>query len=59
MYNDCVDQAELYQEAMKYYANILNLYSPMVTRKIDEILKMGVPVSMICRATVSSGAKIP
>lgn len=48
MYNDCVDQAELYQEAMKYYANILNLYSPMVTRKIDEILKMGVPVSMIC-----------
>ena len=48
MYNDCVDQAELYQEAMKYYANILNLYSPMVTRKIDEILKMGVPVNMIC-----------
>lgn len=48
MYNDCVDQAELYQEAMKYYANILNLYSPMVTRKIDEILKMDVPVSMIC-----------
>ena len=36
-----------------------NLYSPMVTRKIDEILKMGVPVSMICRATVSSGAKDP
>ena len=48
MYNDCVNQAELYQEAMKYYANILNLYSPMVTRKIDEILKMNVPVSMIC-----------
>lgn len=47
MYNDCVDQAELYQEAMKYYANILNLYSPMVMRKIDEILKMGVH-SMIC-----------
>lgn len=48
MYNDCVNQAELYQEAMKYYVNILNLYSPMVTRKIDEILKMNVPVSMIC-----------
>ena len=48
MYNDCVDQAELYHEAMKYYANILNLYSPMVTRKIDEILKMNVPVNMIC-----------
>lgn len=48
MYNDCVDQAELYHEAMKYYANILNLYSPMVIRKIDEILKMNVPVNMIC-----------
>ena len=48
LYDDCVDQAELYQEAMKYYANILNLYSPMVDRKIDEILKMQVPVNMIC-----------
>ncbi len=48
LFNDCVDQAELYREAMKYYANILNLYSPMVARKIDEILKMNVPVSMIC-----------
>lgn len=48
MYNDCVDQEELYNEAMKYYANILNLYSPMVTKKIDQILKMNVPVNMIC-----------
>lgn len=48
MYNDCVDQEELYHEAMKYYANILNLYSPMVTKKIDQILKMNVPVNMIC-----------
>ena len=48
LFNDAVDKGELYREAMKYYANILNLYSPMVTRKIAEILKMGVPVSMIC-----------
>lgn len=48
LFNDKVDQAELYREAMKYYANILNLYSPMVTKKIKEILDMNVPVSMIC-----------
>ena len=33
---------------MKYYVNILNPYSPMVTRKIKEILAMNVPVDMIC-----------
>lgn len=48
LFNDNVDQAELYNEAMKYYANILNLYSPMVTKKIEEILAMNVPVNMIC-----------
>ena len=57
LFNDCVDQAELYREAMKYYANILNLYSPMVTRKIDEILKMNVPVSMICPSIVAGQSR--
>ena len=35
-------------EAEKYYANILNLYSPMVTKKIQQILAMNLPLSMIC-----------
>jgi len=48
LYNDLVDQAELYHEAVKYYANILTPFSPMVTRKIDEVLAMNVPVDMIC-----------
>ena len=48
LYNDTVDQSELYYEAQKYYANILNLYSPMVTRKIKEILAMKLPLTMIC-----------
>ncbi|MCR2043597.1 anaerobic nitric oxide reductase flavorubredoxin [Anaerosalibacter massiliensis] len=47
MYNDLVDQAELYQEAMKYYANILAPFSPLVTRKIEEILGFNLPVNMI------------
>ena len=48
LYNDKVDTHEMYSEAMKYYVNILNPYSPMVTRKIKEILAMNVPVDMIC-----------
>jgi len=47
MYNDLVDQGELYQEALKYYANILTPFSPLVTRKIDEVLKLNLPVDII------------
>ncbi|MDF2520174.1 MAG: metallo-beta-lactamase [Clostridia bacterium] len=50
MYNDLVDQAELEQEAIKYYANILTPFSKFVEQKINEVLGLGVPVSMICPA---------
>ena len=48
MYNDLVDQSELYGEAIKYFANILTPFSKMVTRKINEILEMKLPIDMIC-----------
>lgn len=48
LYNDAVCEAELMYEAEKYYANILNLYSPMVTKKIHEILSLNLPLSLIC-----------
>lgn len=48
MFNDRVDQAELYQEALKYYANILTPFSALVTKKIDQILGFNLPVDMIC-----------
>ena len=48
LFNDCVDRSELYYEAMKYYANILNTYSPIALRKVKEILAMNLPLSMIC-----------
>jgi flavorubredoxin len=35
-------------EAEKYYANILNSFSPMVMRKLKEIMAMNLPLSMIC-----------
>lgn len=48
LYNDKVDQAELYHEAVKYYANILTPFSPLVTKKINEVLGFNLPVNMIC-----------
>ena len=48
LYNDAVCEFEVMQEAEKYYANILNTYSMMVTKKIQQILAMNLPIDMIC-----------
>lgn len=48
LYNDMVDQSELFAEAIKYYANILTPFSPLVTKKIHEVLGFNLPVDMIC-----------
>ncbi len=46
-FNDQVNQEELFEEAIKYYANILTPYSNLVLRKIDEVLALNLPVEMI------------
>lgn len=48
LYNDLVDQAELYQECMKYYANILTPFNTFVDRKIKEFVSLNLPLDMIC-----------
>ncbi|NLK20634.1 MAG: anaerobic nitric oxide reductase flavorubredoxin [Epulopiscium sp.] len=48
VYNDLVDQCELYQEAIKYYANILTPFSSLVIDKIKEVLSFNLPLNMIC-----------
>lgn len=48
MYNDLVDQGELFQECIKYYANILTPLSRFVDKKIKEVVGLGLPVDMIC-----------
>lgn len=48
MYNDLVDQGELYQECTKYYANILTPLSKFVDKKIKEVVGLNLPVDMIC-----------
>lgn len=47
LYNDLVDQCELQQEAIKYYANILTPFSPLVKNKIKEVLGFNLPVNII------------
>jgi flavorubredoxin len=46
-FDDEVDDAILLDEAAKYYANILMPFSPLITRKIGEIQKMGIQIKMI------------
>ncbi len=46
-FNDLVNQGELYEEALKYYANILTPYSDRIIKKIDELLALNLPVDMI------------
>jgi flavorubredoxin len=47
LFNDLVDQNELWSEAIKYYANILTPFSPLVAKKIAEVVAMGLPVEVI------------
>lgn len=46
-FNDQVDQDELYEEAIKYYANILTPFSDLVLRKIEEVVALNLPVEII------------
>jgi anaerobic nitric oxide reductase flavorubredoxin len=46
-FNDQVNEEELYEEALKYYANILTPFSSLVLKKIDEVLSLNLTVDII------------
>jgi flavorubredoxin len=46
-FDDEVDEKILMDEATKYYANILWLFSSLIIRKIEEIQKLGLKISVI------------
>jgi anaerobic nitric oxide reductase flavorubredoxin len=46
-YDDEVDEHVLMEEALTYYANILMPFAPLITRKIQELVQMGIPIAMI------------
>jgi len=47
LFNDLVDQDELWDECVKYYANILTPFSPLVSKKIAEVVGLNLPVEVI------------
>lgn len=47
MFNDKANKCLLMKEAMKYYANILNPFSPLVAKKINEIVGLDLPIEII------------
>ncbi|NLB22954.1 MAG: MBL fold metallo-hydrolase [Clostridium sp.] len=47
LFNDKADQCLLWEEAIKYYANILAPFSPLVKRKIEEIVGLNLPIDII------------
>ncbi len=47
LFNDKADPCLLMEEAMKYYANILNPFSMFVTKKIEEVVAMNIPIDII------------
>ena len=47
LFNDMADQCTLWEEAMKYFANIVNPYASLVSRKIKEIVALNLPIDII------------
>ena len=47
LFNDKADQCLLNKEAMKYFANILNSFAPILTKKLDEITGFNLAIDMI------------
>ena len=48
LFNDLVDQSELFAECIKYYANILTPFSRLVDKKIKEFVSLNLPLDAIC-----------
>lgn len=47
MFNDEADQCEIYQEAIKYYANILGPFKPLIKKKLEQISALNLDIDMI------------
>lgn len=47
LFNDLVDQCELFNECIKYYANIITPFSSILRKKLAEVLSFGLQIDMI------------
>ena len=47
LFNDQVDQCDLFNESIKYFANILTPFNPMLRKKLDEVIALNLPIDII------------
>ncbi len=47
LFNDKARQDLLYREAIKYYTNILNPFSPILKKKLEELAKLNLTIDII------------
>ena len=47
LFNDNAEQSVLKHEAMKYFANILNPFAPILTKKLEEVVGFNLPFDII------------
>jgi len=47
LFNDLADQCKLGEEAMKYYANILNPFNKILKKKLEDILALNLTIDII------------
>ena len=59
LFDGKADPCLLWKEAMKYYANILTPFSPMVTKKLAEIGGFNLPIEMIAPSHGAIWAEAP
>lgn len=47
LFNDQVDQCDLFNESIKYYANILTPFSAILRKKLEEVISFNLPFDII------------
>jgi flavorubredoxin len=48
LFNDLVDDCILFEESLKYYANILTPFNPILRKKLDEVIALNLPIENDC-----------
>ena len=47
LFNDLVDQCDLFHESIKYFANILTPFNALLRKKLDEVISLNLPIDII------------
>ena len=47
LFNDLVDQCDLFNESIKYFANILTPFNSILRKKLDEVISLNLPIDII------------